>query len=316
MYKVQFASPSIYLSIEDLISISSIARNGQFVSGIYTSMIEEWFVANTKAKYAIACANATSGLTIAFKACGFKNKKVAIPAFTWPSILYALECTQSIPVFCDINKETWLMEKPIEDVDIISPVDVFGNEVNIYTKQPQIIDAAHGFNIDHLGGRGLVEVVSFSFTKPITGGQGGMILTNDKDIYHEAKELVKLSAKMTEMSAYFIIKEIGNYYPHKTIMRNAVINKYRELIKKSYTEQKIETSSNVSTYSILLESTEVRDRIATEFKRNGIEVKIYYEPLIEGLPNTDWVYSRIISLPVYEDVFKNITEICDIINEA
>ena len=145
--------------------------------------------------------------------------------------------------------------------------------------------------------------------------QGGMILTNNSEIYDKINELVDLSAKMCEVNAFIALKEIEKY-PVKKERRLDIINKYRKYIKVPITEQRIEYATNYSTYSILFESNSKRSKIVELFKENGIEQKVYYEPLIYGLENTDNVYSRILSLPTYPSVAKHIKFICNLINKA
>jgi len=315
---VQFAKPSVKLSKQDLEVIKKILESGWFCEGKYVKRLERYFRETYKVKYAIACANCTSGLIIALKAVGIKNMKVAVQSFTWPSILYALQCNSNTPVWCDIDKNSWNIEpKNITHCNAVIITDTFGNEAHIDTNLPVIVDAAHGFGLPNLGKRGLIEVVSFSFTKPVTGGQGGIILTNDNNIYEEAKELVRLSAKMLEISAYIILKEINNY-ENKLDKKLELIYMYREFLthKVFYQEQKIDNKSNHSVYSILLESKEKRDRIVRSFRKNQIEVKTYYEPLVKGLENTDYIYNRIISLPTYSEMQSEIYRICNLINKA
>jgi len=69
-------------------------------------------------------------------------------------------------------------------------------------------------------------------------------------------------------------------------------------------------------FSILLPSLEKRDRIVELFTKNNVEVKCYYKPLVNTMKDTNWVYERIISLPVYKEVEEYIPFICKLINEA
>ena len=313
---IQFAKPDIKLTQEDMKKIQASIESGWFCNSVYVQTLEAHFRERFKVKHAIACSNCTSGLIIAFKALGIKNKVVATPAFTWPSTVHAIECNDNTPAFRDINKDTWNMEfDPSYFAEAVISVDVFGNESYIKTKLPIIYDAAHGYGLRNLGHRGDIEVVSLSFTKPVTAMQGGMILTNRDDLYEELRELVNLSAKMCEINAYIGLNQIETYQ-HKLQGRKIAINMYKELIAIPFEAQKVDSDFNYSTFSILLESNEIRNRIADNFRKNNIEVKIYYEPLIKGLRNTDDVYDRIISLPIYEEVMPEISRICKLINKV
>lgn len=316
---IPFAQPSIELDQSDLENIKKSINSGWFHNGKYIQELEKHFREKFNVKYAIACANATSGLIIAFKALNIESKVVAIPSFTWPSTEYAIRCSNNIPLWCDINLDTWNVNlDSIKDikVDAIMPVDVFGNNSYIEDNSlPVIYDAAHGYGIENLGNRGNIEVISLSFTKMITGMQGSLILFNNDNLYEKIRELVNLSAKLCEVNAFIALKSIKNY-KYKLKISRKIIKEYKDLIEIPYKIQKVNDGWNCSVFSILLKTTEKRDKLVSLFKKNEIEIKQYYKPLIKGLPNTDNIYSRIISLPVYETIVPKISKICNLINKC
>ena len=203
---------------------------------------------------------------------------------------------------------------PKEKVDFALPVDIFGNQ---YPKIdiPSVYDAAHGYGLPLLGKRGLAEVVSLSFTKEVTGMQGGIILTNSEELYEKMIEERDLSSKMCEFNAIIALNSMEDYHKH-IIEKNRCIQKYVELIKKGVFYQVRKSVSNDSVFAIVFPSKILRDRVADFFSRSGIEAKIYYKPLISGLPNTDWLYNRILALPTYPEVYDNIPFICELINKS
>jgi len=313
---IPFVKPGINLGIE-LNEVDKIIKSGQFCLGDYTNRLENSIRNMYKAKYAIACCNATNGLIIAFKAVGIKNMKVGIPAFTWPSTLYALECNNNTPVFFDIDRDTWTMDlhSNKEKVDAIIAVDTFGNPSYIESDVPVIYDAAHSFGAYSIGNRGIVEVMSFSFTKPLVAMQGGIILTSDDKVYEEAKELVRLSAKICEINALVGLNNMRSYIVrlHDNMK---IIGMYKDLIKVPYECQHYNVNGNFSTFAILLENKEKRDNVYNQLKKEGVETKVYYEPLATGFKNTDEIFSKIMCLPVYKNMVLEIPKICKIINGA
>ncbi|MBU0958618.1 MAG: DegT/DnrJ/EryC1/StrS family aminotransferase [Nanoarchaeota archaeon] len=318
---IPFSKPEIKLTTSDMKKIQKSINSGWFCKGQYVKKLENHFKEKFNVKYAVACSNCTSGLIIAFKVLGIKNKFIGVQSFTWPSIKLAIEYSQNFPIWLDIDKETWLIKDKknngIDLSDIIVLTDTFGNESNSFTKKPIIVDAAHGYGLPNLGHRGLIEVVSFSLTKVITGGQGGIILFNDDNLYENIQEFVDLSAKMMEISAYLCLKSISEYELKQKSKLN-IIKQYRDFIKIPFKEQKINGFTNYSVFSILLESKKVRDKIVQKFIKNNIEPKTYYSPLImnSNLINTEWVFNRILSLPIYSEIEKEIEKICKLINEA
>jgi len=326
---IQFSKPEIKLTLNDMKELGRIINSGWFCKGEYIHELEEHFKSKFGVQNAVACSNCTQGLVIAFKSLKVKGKAILLPAFTWPSTLYALECNNNIPIWCDIDIDSWDLDRDLLDVttsecpiwDAQISVDTFGNESWISAKDkfgydiPTIYDAAHGYGLNNLGHRGDIEVVSMSFTKPATAMQGGMILFNDDDLYEDIQEYVDLTAKTTEVNAYVGLKSVKQF---DSIMKvKAEIRQmYREFITVPFTEQKIDTDSNYSTFSILFNSEKKRNAVVRAFTNSNIGVKIYYEPLIKGLKNTDKVYRRIISLPTYEEMIPEVKRIAKLINDS
>jgi len=314
---IQFSKPSISLSKANFKKVQKIITSGWVSIGKNMEELENYFQKRFKVKYAIACSCATQGLTIAFKAAGWRNKRILVPSFTWPSTVYAIESNiGNTVVFCDIDPLTWLIDIDSVDktsYDCIVAVDTFGNQADIKTNKPVIYDAAHGFDLPAIGNRGLVEVVSFSFTKIVSASEGGMILTNDKNIAETCYELRRLSARMGEINAVIALESIANYKSNFQ-KKLKLIDNYRQLLKIEYVEQKIPEATNYSVFSILVKN---RNQITEQLRKNSIEFKTYYEPLVEGLKHTDKVYSSILSLPLYPALtFKEQEEICRTINSS
>ncbi|MDO8609179.1 MAG: DegT/DnrJ/EryC1/StrS family aminotransferase, partial [bacterium] len=259
MYK--FSSPNICLSSDDYKEINEIIKSGQVCLGKNVLLLENIFKTRFKVKYAISCASATAGLIISIKAAGIKNMKVALPSFTWPSTLYAIECNRNTPVFCDINKETWLM-KVDKKCDAVVPVDTFGAQYENNNASPNlsIYDAAHGFDLPLLGHRGLAEVVSLSFTKLVTAMQGGIILTNDDIFAEKSRELMRLSAKITEVDALVAINSIKNYDNLRKVIVGRIIERYNVGFKFEFNTQF--GNINNSVYTILFKSQGIRNEVS------------------------------------------------------
>lgn len=320
---IKFGHPNIECNPELLKKIQDVLNSGWVSIGKHMEALENHFRERFGVKHAIACASATTGLIIAIKAAGWKNQRVALPAFTWPSTLYALECNGNTPRFLDIERDTWLVHPSkehyrLEELSPIIMVDIFGNQYDIKWSIPKeniIIDAAHSYGLPNLGKRGLAEVVSLSFTKVVTATEGGMILTDDDKLAETAIELRRLSGRMEEINALIAMDSINRQVANGNT-RVEVIDEYRKHIKVSIKPQVIPTVHNCSVFSILFEEPCVRNAVMTALDRNGVETKVYYDPLVSGLPNTDYVYQRILSLPIHKDVAPVQDEIIEIINTA
>lgn len=314
-----FGRPNINCDDALLKKIEEILNSGWVSIGTNTLALEYHFKEKFGVAHAISCASATTGLIIAIKAAGWKNTKVALPAFTWPSTLYALECNGNEPVFLDIDKDNWLAKIDSLEAEKMISVDTFGNQSPVYGhgcgNREVIVDAAHGYGLPNLGKRGLAEVVSFSFTKVITATEGGMILTDDDELAETAYELRRLSGRMEEINALIAMEAIKNYEVYRVVANN-IICMYRKHLTIPYKVQKIPTYTNNSVFSILFEDSNIRDAVRLALAKHRVETKVYYDPLKSGLPNTDYVYQRILSLPIHKGVIEYQAEIIEIINTA
>lgn len=337
---IKFGHPNINCNEGLLKKIEEILNSGWVSIGTHMLALEYHFKEKFHVKHAIACSSATTGLIIAIKAAGWKNRRVALPAFTWPSTLYALECNGNIPEFCDIEQDTWqlLHNSYTSCADKMIAVDIFGSQAKRYCDMSTsycsndiIYDAAHSYGLPNLGKRGLAEVVSLSFTKRVTATEGGIILTDDDELAETAYELRRLSGRMEEINALIAMESIKqyldtagnddqyfkeNFHSVAIALTLAIINKYKKHITVPYKTQSIPIDTNNSVFSILFEEPCVRNAVMTALAGNGVETKVYYDPLVSGLPNTDYVYQRILSLPIHEDVIPVQDEIIEIINTS
>ena len=298
---MRFSKPNISVNINVRDRIDLIFASGWVSIGKYMEELEGYFRKQCGVKHAIACGSCTQGLLIAMQAAGWKGRKVAVPAFTWPSTIYAIETSGNTPVYCDITQDSWQIDlkTATTSYDKVVPVDTFGNECPTYAGS--IYDAAHGYGLGALGKRGDAEVVSFSHTKPVTACEGGMILTNSDGIAERATELRKLTSRMGEVNALVALTSIQQY-DDNIAAKKSVIRKYMSELKFDKTTQLFANDMNLSVFAILLENHQMREDVVGAFKEDGIETKVYYEPIVSGLPVTDDIYSRIIALPTYYGV--------------
>ncbi len=316
---MRFAYPAIDFDAQTILHFAEIFQSGWVSNSEHVRNLEKHFIEKFNVKYAIACCNATQGLSIALTAADWKNKKVLVPAFTWPSTVYAIERNSCIPVYADINAETWAIDvnSSTEKFDAVVPVDIFGNmvEPELLADIPVIYDAAHGYGLPRLGHRGLAEVVSMSHTKYPTASEGGILLTNDPTIAKNATELRRLAARMSEFNAIIGLNSIRNY-EHWRIKRNELIQHYLDEIKHPFDLQKIPHATNNSVFALLFEP-ELRNRIVNNLTdKLQLEIKVYYEPLARGLKNTEYVFSRILALPTHMKMFEIIDDVIKCINNS
>jgi dTDP-4-amino-4,6-dideoxygalactose transaminase len=309
-----YSIPNIKMTKHDYCEIETALESGWVSIGQRVDLLSDLCKERYGVKHALPCCNATQGLTIAIKAAGWSEKPIKLPSFTWPSTAYSAQCCSSPIVYGDIDTKTWIMKASSGFNNIV--VDTFGSEAQTEYPEKTIFDAAHGWDNPNLGNRGLAEVVSFSFTKNVTGCEGGIILTNNNELARTARELIRLSARMSELHAAVTISSIASWDNELKDSRAELITAYNKGISKTHTKQQIDIATNHSVYGMLFDTPQETMKIAMSLATAGFETKRYYEPIIntKDLNSTRYVYDRILCLPVHRKAHIHQDEIIDIIN--
>jgi UDP-4-amino-4-deoxy-L-arabinose-oxoglutarate aminotransferase len=202
---IPFSKPSI--SEETIAAVGEVLRSGWITTGPNCARFEEDICKYTGAKHAIALSSATAGMHIVLKALNIgPGDEVITPAMTWVSTVNLIVLAGATPVFCDVNKETLLVEasdiEPLitDKTKLIIPVHYAGapvdlDEIRKLAKKHEITiieDAAHAIGTDYKGesiGRHGTAIFSFHPIKNITTCEGGAILTDDDELATQLKQL-------------------------------------------------------------------------------------------------------------------------------
>ena len=199
-------------------------------TGKYVSSFEEKFAEFCGAKYAVAVSNGTVALHLALIACDLKSgDEVVIPNFTMIASAFAICYTGAIPVFIDVDPNTWNIDvSKIESrinsrTKAIMPVSIFGQPcdmdfINNLAKKHNLLvieDAAESHGAIYKGSKtgNLADITTFSFfaNKNLTTGEGGMVVTNDVDIYSKLRYFKNLCFPLNGPREY-IHNDIGFNY--------------------------------------------------------------------------------------------------------
>lgn len=175
-------------------------------SGKYVNEFEKQFAEYCGCQYGIACCNGTIALHLALIGLGIgKGDEVILPTFTMIASAFAVCYTGAKPVFVDADKDSWNIDvKKIEEkitprTKAIMPVHIFGKMCDmdaikaIADKYNLLIleDAAeaHGAMYHGMKAGSFSDMAAFSFfaNKNITTGEGGMVITNNKEVYDRAR---------------------------------------------------------------------------------------------------------------------------------
>jgi dTDP-4-amino-4,6-dideoxygalactose transaminase len=170
---------------------------------------QQAFARAHECRYGICAANGTVTMEIGLRALGIKpGDEVIIPAYTYVATATAPLMVGAIPIFVDIDSDTYNMDPAcVEEVitertRAIIPVHFGGQPCEMEAilalarkyDLKVLEDAAHAHGSSYNRHRcgSLADMASFSFqlTKNMTAGEGGIITTNDANYAETCESLV------------------------------------------------------------------------------------------------------------------------------
>ncbi len=178
------------------------------VNGEWTLKAIEMMCDFHDANHGVAVTSGTTALEVALRACGVKvGDEVIVPPYTFVATASSVVAIGGIPVFVDIDPETFNIDPDaIEDAitdrtAAIIAVHIGGSPADMEPimqvarkhglKVVEDCAQAHGaiYRGRRVGAIGDAGAFSFQSSKNVTAGEGGMILTNDPDLYSKCWSL-------------------------------------------------------------------------------------------------------------------------------
>ncbi|MGQ4912273.1 MAG: DegT/DnrJ/EryC1/StrS family aminotransferase [Candidatus Thorarchaeota archaeon] len=197
---IPFAKPII--GDEEIEAVKKVLQSGMLAEGKVSREFERQFADYVGTKFATVTSNGTTALSTALEAMGIEpGDEVITSPFTFIASANTIAMIGAIPVFVDIDIDTYnidpdrIEEAITEKTKAIMPVHIFGMPsdmkriMEISEKHDLLVleDAcqAHGAEIDgkKIGSWGHAAAFSFYATKNIMTGEGGMITTDDEELY-------------------------------------------------------------------------------------------------------------------------------------
>lgn len=296
--------------------------------GKYKKKLETYIKNKFKVKYCLAVSSCTAALHLAYLVLGLKKKDLVVTSsLTWSAAAStAIHCGAKVKTIdIDINTlnmdlnlfESYLKKTNIKP-KIVCPVHYGGSPIDlrrlkhICSKYNVKIleDAAHAmgskYNNEYLGNCKYSDITVFSMqpAKPITSGEGGLLLTNNKVLFEKASALSKHCAvknikyPWTQDILYpgynYKISEINCALGYSQIKKLDKFNKKREKLKNFYIAklskvpginfQKILKNCKTSNhlFTVLLPKNTSHNKklkIFKKLKNIGIHLTLKYLPL-------------------------------------
>lgn len=298
-------------------------------AGEYIEKFEKMFAEYCGVQYGVATSNGTTALHLALLAVGVgAGDEVIVPDITFAATINAVLHAGAIPVIVDVEEDSWCIspdeiEKAITPrTKAIIPVHLYGqpcdmdrimriaNKHNIYVIED--CAEAHGaeYKGQKVGSFGHVNCFSFFGNKVITTGEGGMCLTNDKEL--DQKIRLYKDHGMSKTKKYY--HEVVGYNYRMTNLQAAIgvaqlerideIHEWRQKLEDCYFEQlngirgvtlqkrKLENRKKIAwLVSVLIESGR-REEVVQRLKEIGVDIRMFFIPLSEMDIYKKYVFSN------------------------
>lgn len=187
---------------DDIDCVVEVLKSDYLTTGPAVAEFEKEFARYVNAKYAVAVSNGTAALHCAAFAAGLKNgDEIITTPMTFAASANCILYMGGKPVFADILPDTYnidpddVRKKITKKTKAIIPVDFTGQPV-LYDQILKLArefglivieDAAHSLGAEYKGKKtgSIADLTTFSFhpVKHITTGEGGMITTDDEELY-------------------------------------------------------------------------------------------------------------------------------------
>lgn len=354
-----------HITEDDINSVVEVLKSDFLTQGPKIEEFEKAFAEYIGSKYAVAVANGTAALHLCALTLGVEeDDKVITSPITFAASANCVRYAGGDVVFADIDPETYLLDinkveellnaSPKGTYKGIIPVDFAGRAIDLeaFRKLADeydcwiIEDACHapgGYFVDSDGqkqfcGNGnFADLAIFSFhpVKHIACGEGGMITTNNKELYKKLQLLrthgiTKDTDSLIENhgSWYYEMQELGFNYRLTDMQAALGISqlkqaearlKRRREIAANYTEafnnkpyiKGLSGSIKGHGYHLYVIEVEDRKNLYNHLRKNKIFTQVHYIPVHlmpyykkfrwkEGdFPNAENYYKRCLSLPMY-----------------
>jgi perosamine synthetase len=187
-------------------AVSYGATEIRFLGGRFVRALEAEVAEQTQTKFAISANSATSALIMALSAINLgPGDEVLMPCLSFNASATAVLFSNAVPVFCEIKPDTLCID-PLDVVRKITPrtraimvVHFAGNTADM--DAIMAIAKGHGLKVIEdcaqspgvgyrgkpVGSIGDAGIFSYTETKNISCGEGGMVVTNDEKIAFKSR---------------------------------------------------------------------------------------------------------------------------------
>lgn len=345
---------------KDIGAVIEVLQSDYLTTGPKIAEFERKVADYVGAKYAVAVCNGTAALHIACLAAGIcEGDEVITTPVTFAASSNCVFYCGGMPVFADIDIDTYNispyeMERKITDkTKAVIPVHYTGQpcDMNLITeiaKRNKLIvieDAAHALGASYKGKKigSISDMTCFSFhpVKPITTGEGGMVVTDSEELYkrlvlYRSHGITRDKELMTENQGewYYQQQVLGYNYRitdiscalgYSQMDKLDTFLEKRQKIAERYNDafqgmngiripKQLEGSKSGWHLYMIQVMNKKRKEVFDKLRVAGIGVNVHYIPVYKHpyyqnhgyscccCPNAERFYEKAISLPIYPDL--------------
>jgi perosamine synthetase len=325
----------------EVAAIRAVIESGTLTNGQRTRAFEDAFARRHQVDHAVAVANGTIGLLAIYVGLGIgAGDEIIVPSMTFVSTATSVLHAGAVPVFADVDDVTFNLDPLDAERRITSRTRAivtvhYGGQAGNLAELKAVTDAAgihliedaaqaHGatYRGRPVGGFGDAAMFSFTPTKNITTGEGGLVTTNSPELDERLRllrnhgqtapythVLLGFNWRMTEIQAAMGTVQLGKL--------DAILARKRT--NAAWMEQRLghvlglrlpkvmpDRDHPYMLYTVLVEGD--RDAIMQRLHNAGIDARLYFPPVHQqpifssastDLPVTDFVARHMLSLPFH-----------------
>jgi perosamine synthetase len=355
----------MYWDAQDIVAVTKVIKRGSYwTMGPEIQALENSIACFLGKKQGITFNSGTSALHAMLLANHIKkDNQVIVPSFTFIATANVVVLTGATPVFADIERQSYALdpddvnEKITKKTKAIIPIHYGGGPCKNIKALKELAEDNHlilfedaaeslGAKIHnrYVGTFGDAAMFSFCQNKVITGGEGGIVVTDSKKVACNL-QLIRSHGRVESKEGYFATSkdldyiQAGYNYRLPSINAALVLSQFKKMNriiqmrreKAAYYTKKLSKLKDIRTpseskdeyhvyqlYTIELPNKKSRDTIQQHLTKAGIMTKVYFEPIHlktfytkelhskkNDLPVTEEISQKVLTLPLYPSLTKN-----------
>jgi UDP-2-acetamido-2-deoxy-ribo-hexuluronate aminotransferase len=328
--------------------MATVLEHGQFILGPEVAELETALASYVGVRHAIGVSSGRDALIIALMALGVgPGDAVFIPALTFSATAGAVVAAGGVPVFVDIDADTFNMsaeqlDRAIERTKargelrpkVVIPVDLYGLPADydaiedVARKHSLIVmaDAAQSFGgaigARRVGALGSISATSFYPTKPLgCFGDGGAIFTSDDDLAEAVRQIrshgtkgsgdvavrLGMTGRLDTLQAAVLLVKLEAFEERLTACRR-IAARYEQGLRAVVRTPR--TSNQFSSaWALYTIRTANRDGLREALARDDIDTGLYYRVPLHRHPAFESYLADGEKLPVSEQLSDEVVSL-------